>query len=451
MLKKLLREFFAKVRFSPGHGGILARGAVNVFIIKVAGAGLVFVLHVILARFLGAGQYGIYVYAWTWIRILSVLCLLGFQTSLVRFIAEYKFKRQWGMLRGILHRSRQFVLSSGFLVVLAGFLFIWATGGSTADDSRAAFYIAFLALPVLLMLRLQEASLRALKRAVCSSMLYEIIRPVLTGAGIIVLFYCPWKSPDAGQAMAVNLTAVILTALTGAFFLRGFLPAETREASPEYADKKWLKVSLPLLFVAVMGIILNKTDIVMLGILKGAEPAGIYAAAANVANLVNFSLFSINFTLGPMIAELYHANRKKELQRIIALAARAIFALTLVTGLALVVFGKFVLGLFGVIFVGAYIPLLILLSGQIASSLTGSVGSIMTMSGRQNALGMLVGASAVVNVLLNAVLIHVMGLTGAAVATAVSMAICNAAMLIYVRINLGLNPTVLARINHERA
>lgn len=78
-----MRKFLDRLR-GTGHGAVLARGALGVFIVKITGAGVLFGLHVLLARLLGVGQYGIYVYAISWISIMVVLCLLGFHTSLVR-------------------------------------------------------------------------------------------------------------------------------------------------------------------------------------------------------------------------------------------------------------------------------------------------------------------------------------------------------------------------------
>jgi len=56
-----VRKFLDRLQ-GTGHGAILARGALGTFIVKVAGAGLLFGLHVMLARLLGVEQYGIYVY-----------------------------------------------------------------------------------------------------------------------------------------------------------------------------------------------------------------------------------------------------------------------------------------------------------------------------------------------------------------------------------------------------
>lgn len=440
-----MKAFFDKLRYSRGHGAVLARGAIGAFIVKVAGTGLLFGLHVILARLLGVNQYGIYVYAITWVNILAILCLLGFQTSLVRFIAEYSIKRQWGLLRGILRRSNQTVLGFSIIVSLIGLTVIRALGDRISDDMAITFYIALCLLPVFAFCRLREASLRALKHVVQSELLLRVLRPVLTGVVVVGLFLCLGHSLQARYAMTANLTAVVCIAVIGTVLLHRLLPKTVAGSQPTFDNKQWLKVSLPLLLIAGMYIILKRTDIVMLGALKGTQQAGIYSAATKISDLVLFALTAINAILAPMISELYHTGRKQELQRIITLAARAIFVLTLVITIVLIIFGKLILSLFGLAFIVAYMPLLILLAGQMVNAFAGPAGFLMIMTGHQNQAGAIIAVSTAVNITLNALLIPLFGLTGAAISTASAIVLWNIAMFLYVRSRLGLNPTVLQK------
>ena len=53
-----------------GTGAVVARGASGSFIIMVISTILVFGVNVILARFLGVKQFGIYTYVLAWINII---------------------------------------------------------------------------------------------------------------------------------------------------------------------------------------------------------------------------------------------------------------------------------------------------------------------------------------------------------------------------------------------
>lgn len=75
----------------------------------------------------------------------------------------------------------------------------------------------------------------------------------------------------------------------------------------------------------------------------------------------------------------------------------------------------------------------------------GSVGFLMTMTGHEREAARVVAGAALANVALNAALVPPFGLSGAAVATAVSLVGWNAVLLTRARTRLGIVPTVLGR------
>jgi len=439
-----IRGLWRKLQ-ADANSAIVARGAIGSFVVKILGAAIAFGLHILLARLLGVSQYGIYIYALTWVNILVIASLLGLNTSLVRFIAAYKAQEKWGLLRGIVHRSTQFVIIFSLLIGGIGGIVVWFLRSRIGQDQAATFGVALILLPVLVLVRLREASLRALKRVVRSELPIIIIRPLLLAAILSGLYFYLRQPLQATQVMVINLIAVFAALVVGTLWLVKELPEQVRDAQPIYAEKEWLKVSLPLLLIAGMHLILKHTDIIMLGAIRGSDEAGIYSAASRISDLVVFGLLAINAILGPMISELYSTGKNEELQRIVTLAARAIFAFTLIVSIILAVFGKFALSLFGAEFVVTYVPLLILLCGQIVNALAGSVGLIMIMTGHQNQAGAIVAVSAAINITLNALLIPLMGLVGAAISTAFTMVLWNITVLVYVQRRLGINSTVITK------
>lgn len=94
---------------------------------------------------------------------------------------------------------------------------------------------------------------------------------------------------------------------------------------------------------------------------------------------------------------------------------------------------------FGSLYETAYIPLIILLVGQLINSGAGSVGLLLNMSGyeRETARGMMVAA--VLNVVLNLLLIPLWGINGSSLATSVSLIVWNVLLWWAVRKRLGIN------------
>jgi len=444
-LKHEKTEIWIRLK-GQGVGAILARGAGSSFAVMMLGTALAFITNIVLARLMGATQYGIYIYALTWVTLLSMVCKLGMDTSLLRFIPAYNARKEWGLMRGILGRSLLIVL---FVSISAGFtaaVVVWLLGNQINENQRLTFWISFLLLPLFAITGLRSTALRALKQIVKAglpdSLFQRLIVIMLAGIGYLYL----QQNLTATYVMLANFLGALIAFSIGTVWLINALPKELQTIKPKYATKEWLTVSLPMFFISGMHLILHQTDIIMVGIILDTKQAGIYAVATRIAGLMAFGLSAVNAIAAPMISELYSTGRYQELQRMITLAARAIFAFTLIAGVILVFAGKYALSLFGLEFVVGYYSLLILLIGQTVNAVSGSVGFLMTMTGRHSQAAKILGVSALINIVLNAMLIWRFGMIGAAISTALTTALWNLSMLYYVWKRMQFNPTVFARI-----
>jgi len=444
-----LSVFISSIRnrlHGKGVGAVLVRGASGSFAVKVLGAAMAFGLQVLLARLLGVTQYGIYIYALTWVLVLTIICQLGMNTSLLRFVAAYNAMGEWGLLRGILNRSGQYVFLASVLVGLTASFIIWLLHDRIRNDQSVTFWMAFLLLPLLSLASLRSAGLCGLKHVVLAALPDSFFKPLMIAlfAGLTYLY--SQESLQAVQVMAFNVLGTLTAFIISTVWLFKALPKQVHLCKPVYAEREWLVVSFPLLFMAGMQLLLVQIDIIMIGAILGAEQAGIYAVASRITGLVVFGLSAVNAIAAPMISELYSTARHLALQRVVTLSARGVFAFALVASISLAIFGEYLLGWFGEEFVKAYEPLLILLIGQVINAMSGSVGYLMVMTGHQKQAAIILGVSATINVLMNVILIYILGIIGAAIATAITTALWNLMMLYYVWRRLNINPTVLAGV-----
>jgi O-antigen/teichoic acid export membrane protein len=438
---------YAKARLSGnGFKALLARGALGALTVKIGGAGLSFLLQILLARLLGAEPYGIYVYALGWLNILVMLAVLGFDGAFVRYIAAYRACERWELLVGILKRGMGLAFLNSLILAGLGAGALHLLRAEFSPEQILTFQVALALLPVLALSRLRAAALRACKAAVKAEAPDAWLRPALLAAGVGLFYLSAAKPPSAHETMAMNLLAASGAFALGGWLLRRTLPPQARGTQPNYRTREWIATSIPLLLIAGMQTILNQTDVLMLGALLGPAEAGVFSVAARVSELTAFGLFAINAIAAPMIAEFHHAGRKTELQRTTTLAARGSLGFTLLAGGGLALLGEWILGMFGSAFQPGYAPLLILLCGQLVNSACGSVALLMTMTGGQNQALAIIGAGAALNVALNASLIPRFGLPGAALATATSLAAWNLGMLVRVYARFKINPTAFGRI-----
>lgn len=430
-----------------GVGAVLVRGASGTFVMMVLSAGIAFGTNVILARVLGVTHYGIYIYALTWINLLAWACQIGLPTSLVRFVSAYKAKEQWGLFRGILSRSIYYVMiATGFIGGTTAIV-IWFLHDRMGAEQAETLWISLLILPLIALTGLRQGALRGLKRVVLSSIPDGIVRPLLIAVIVIVLYFWVQQSLHAMHVMLVNLIATLIAFVIGSMLLVKALPEQMHNVSPVYAGREWLKVSLPMFFGSGMFLILRQADVIMIGIILGPADAGIYAVVSRITSLVFFGLHAIDNIAAPMISELHSKEQFHRLQRMVTLAARGAFSLTFIMSIVLFFLGAYVLSLFGEDFVVGYQAMMILLIGMVIKSLFGSAGFLMSMTGHHKQAAIIVGIAAALNIMMNAVLIPLYGLMGAAIATAVSNAFWSIVVLVYVLRRVNINPTIFARVS----
>jgi O-antigen/teichoic acid export membrane protein len=225
------------------------------------------------------------------------------------------------------------------------------------------------------------------------------------------------------HTMALHVAAAVTAFSFGAWKLHQVRPAALKaHPQPRYEVRAWLGSLLPLALLPAVQYIKLNTDIVMLGAFRPSGDVGIYKVAASTALLVAFGLNAINMVVAPYFAKLYAHGDMTALQRLAVYSARAAFAIALPVVLVIWVFGEQLLALFfGNSFSGGHFALSVLATGQLFHAGLGAPGMLLTMSDhaqdtlRANVLG------AVLNVILNAILIPSYGIDGACVATAVSI------------------------------
>ncbi|MFO7971597.1 MAG: polysaccharide biosynthesis C-terminal domain-containing protein, partial [Desulfobacterales bacterium] len=116
------------------------------------------------------------------------------------------------------------------------------------------------------------------------------------------------------------------------------------------------------------------------------------------------------------------------------------FVFNLLTVVFFFALGRPLLGLvFGAVFVNSYLPLVILMAGQMVNSAAGSVAFLLNMTGHERDTAKGVACAAGINIVLNLILIPPLGINGAATATAVSMVVWNVLLWWMVRKRLRIN------------
>lgn len=184
-----------------------------------------------------------------------------------------------------------------------------------------------------------------------------------------------------------------------------------------------VKFSLPLLGVALIGVLLTWSDTLMLARYMGSEDVAVYNVAISLARLLSFTLSAAGFVLLPVAGDMIAKGQKHELKRTYQVLTKWLFIATLPAFFVFVFFPEMCITfLFGQRYVAASTSLMILSAGQIVSVFTGVSGVILMAAGQSIALMRISLVSTLANIMMNYVFIKHLGfgITGAAAATAIS-------------------------------
>ena len=444
MIGFMFRDILDRLK-GDGMGALIARGAGGAFTVKVLGAAAMFTMHVLLARVLGVAEYGIYVLALTWVTVLSLIANFGMLQTMTRFVAEYRAREQWGLLRGVLRTGYGVTLAVGLVFALAGSATVRLLGDRLSATQAETFWLAFAWLPLFSLLTSFQGTLRGLNRIVPALLPQLLLRPVLvvclvSGVSLV------WGGLTAVHAMAFTLAAALISFGVGWNWAHRALPWQVKEHKAEFRRGYWLRVGGTLLLMTGMNNILRQTDVLMIGSLMGAMESGLYNSAARLVELVTFGNVAVSTAVAHIISGRYASGDREAVRKIVVMASRATFVFALAACVVLFVFGRWVLSLFGPEFAVAYWPLAVLLAGQLALGLTGVANVALVMTGHERNAAQVIGLVMVVNIFLNAMLIPHAGLIGAALSTATSNVLWTALLFFVIRLRLGINSVAFARM-----
>jgi len=420
------------------EASLTKRLAGTIFIIRVLSAGLAYLSQILLARWMGGSDYGIYVYVWTWVLLLGSMMDFGISASAQKIIPEYRANGDHARLRGFLFGSRwmTFAVSTVISLLLAGLVKLlspWMAAGEITP-----LYIGCLTLPAFVVANTQDGIARSHDWMRLGLMPQFIVRQgliIALTAGIFVLGF----NLGATAAMAASAGAVWIAMLGQMLVLNHRLVHHIAPGPRAYDFRGWLAISLPILLVESFYLLLSYTDVLVLQQFRPPEEVGVYFAVVKTLALVSFIHYAMSATTAHRFAEYNALGDKDRLAAYVAHAINWTFWPSLAATLALLAAGKPLLWLFGPQFVVGYDIMFVAAIGLVVRSAIGPVERLLNMLGHQHICAAAYAAAFAMNVVLCLLLVPRFGGHGAAAATSISLTFETVLLFWIVRRRLGLH------------
>lgn len=418
-------------------------GAIFVFINRVIGAAAVFGTQILLARWMGATEVGIYVYAFSFCNLVAIIAGLGLASSALKFIGHGLAHKEHEAIVGIARIGMQIVLLSGLCFATAGEALIYITNGIISPQYIKSLTFAMVGIPAMCLINWQSTIAQCLNWFAAAFMPTNVTRPLLLIIAIAAVRLFAYDL-NAANVMLLHLVIMAFIWLTSAIYMKKRLARRFRDIKPRYQTVLWLRTGFPLLFVALFSNFFLDINIVTVGLYLNSDQLAIFNACFRVAVLIAFGIQSIDAILLPRFTQMYAAQDNVKLQRLIMLTTQLKFWSSVCGLVIFSVFGRDILSYFGEEFVVGYNALILLALSQVIRAAVGPLALILSLTGHHAYCLIVSVLSTLVMLALNYFLIEKFGLMGAAF-TVVFVITLESLLLSVASIRrLGINASVFA-------
>jgi len=371
---------------------------------------LKFFLIIYVARVLGATEYGKFTFALAFVSLFVVFSDFGISAITTREIAREKEKeKEFSTILFL-----KLVLSIGtLLLIYIGSFFITSSVAIQKIIWILGIYIIINSITGII-----YAFLRARQK-----MEYEALTKVLqaitvTSVGFFVLFNFP-----SVQNLSFSYLFASLISLIFILFYFHYKIYHLKLKFNKIIWKKVLTTSWPLAFVTISGTIYTNIDSVMMGYYNQIIETGWYNAAYKIIGMTLIPITLISISFFPVLSKFFQESKEK-LQNVWNhyIQLMMILAVPLVTG-GMVLAPKIIDFVYDPSFFPSVIvfQILIIMTGIIF--LSSPFIQVLVASNQQKKLFLATSSGAIINIILNLILIPKYSFFGAAVATVITFSL----------------------------
>ncbi len=259
----------------------------KVFLMRLASALIALISQVLLARWMGSFEFGIYIYVWTWVLMIGALSDMGLSTAAPRFIPEYIEHKAFDRLRGFLSGSRwlSVAIATAIGTIGAGGVMLFAA--HLDQFVVIPLLLACLTIPIYGLVQTQVGIAQSYDWPNLALAPFFVIRQlaitILMGAA-----YLLGAPTDAVSAMVIAVISTWAVTIGQMFVLNRRLKHKVPAGPKSYEPKIWLATSLPIFMAESFNVLLTYVDILTLEHFRSPDEVAVYYAAARLLAIVAF-------------------------------------------------------------------------------------------------------------------------------------------------------------------
>jgi O-antigen/teichoic acid export membrane protein len=383
-----------------------------------------FIAKVVIARYGLEANYGMFSLALAILTFAMMLSCLGLHLGATRYIAYFRAKSNMAKVRGTISTSLQLATAASLVIGIALFFSAEAIATNIFHSPELAQFLRIFAIgtPFLTLIYIIGAIFRGFDQ-VEPQVYFQYI--MLNALLVIFLVLIITIGLPFLTVLYAYLVSLILTFVGIAIYAAKKLPQPITfadRAANATIRKDLMFLSMPLLGFALLTLLIEWADTMILGYFKSTQLVGLYNAAYPLAQSISVPPFALMLIYIPIVTGLYSKNLMADLRRSYTIVAKWLAFMTVPIFLVLCLYPEYVLNLlFGSAYTSAAPALRILSLGFLMTALPGPNVATLIALGESRFIMWVSLATAIANIGLNIVLIPPLGIVGAAIASAVSL------------------------------
>ena len=400
-----------------------------------------FIVGVILARNFGPTALGIYALLYAIITTITLPSSSGVGTLLLRETSASIANKNYSSYLGLVRWAKIIITIFISLSLLAALgvrnIFITLKDSNyDVEYSIALFAIALLSINTVL-----EAFLRGLGQTALSQLSLIFRQLIFLATTLAVLIFTTF---DVSKILLAYLISVLISTIIQSTFIQNNKPNTKLANSIKVKWIEWTSAILPLTLMAGIQLINNRADILMVGIFRSSHDVGLYEVAMRGSEVTYFFAVAIYIAIASRISKLYTTSNYYELSLLVRRIVLIINIISLPLIALMYFFSEEVIWfIFGEQYLMSTFALRVLVISHAVNIVMGPAILVLNMTGNEKISLKIVAMAAIINLILNYLLIPIYGINGACIATASSTLVWSISSAYMVKRILGINTTLL--------
>ena len=397
------------------------------FVASIISVVLGFLVSILLGRYLGASDLGIFKMASVVYSIAVLVVTFGIPATVTKFVAESKNDRQ----RMNVVASSGLITSCVFGLMSIPVFFVMAKYLETAfgiDGLASLLKILAFAFPFSLtggVLLGVLNGLREMRKFALATILQSLLMLVLSVAMIL-----------SGFGVEGVVFSMVAASSGGCLYLIVVCRRHFTLTLGEYrnAAGQILRFGSRIVGANAVNLVNYQGDLLLIGIFMTTSDVGIYGVAIGLAKFMWLFPQAVQTITYPAITEQWSKHDTNAIGRLIDKSTKYTALLLVPIGLAVGLYAKEIISfIMGAGFDDSVLPLQILLAGVVVNGvMQRPIGSVLFSLGLPGLNLRIFASAAIVNIVLNILLIGAFGVIGAAVAVSTTYILITILVLLFV-------------------